>query len=112
MSVFNKIKSVISNYQESKAKREAERQKTIRKEWEAAKKAEINYYTELITQCNSNVNYIIAKTNTLNANLSGLGKRGFKELRLSLNSELLRLEKKLEEEKFLVTHYSNLRDAA
>lgn len=112
MSIFNKIRSAISDYQEARAKREAERLETIKKEWKAARQSKIDYYTELITQCNSNVNYIIAKTNTLNANLSGLGKRGFKELRLSLNSELLRLEKKLEEEKFLVSHYSNLRDAA
>ena len=112
MSIFNKIKIVISDYQKARAKRESDRQETIRKEWEAAKKAKINYYTELITQCNSNVNYIVAKTNTLNANISGLGKRGFKELKMSLNKELHQLEKRLEEEKFLVNHYSNLRDAA
>ena len=47
MSVFNKIRSVISDYQESRAKREALRLEAIKKEWEDAKKAKIDYYTEL-----------------------------------------------------------------
>ena len=110
MEVFNKIKGLISDYQESQALRESARLERIYLAKIAERDARVNFYVELITQSNININYIVAKNNTLQANLAGLGKRGFKDLKEKLNRELHQLGRGLEEERFLVHHYSKLRD--
>ena len=110
MEVFNKIKGLILDYQESQALRREDRLEKIRLAKIEEKNARVNFYTELITQSNTNINYIVAKNNTLQANLAGLGKRGFKDLKEKMNMELYQLNLGLEEERFLVNHYSKLRD--
>ena len=103
-------RDTVSDYKESHikiriAKQEEEKARTLK-----AKHARYSYYTELITQCNINVNMIRAMINTNNATLTSLGERGNKAIRERLTLNIKWLNIKLKEEEFLVIHYNKLRN--
>lgn len=103
-------REIVGDYKESKVKERIVKHEEERASAIKAKKARYAYYTELITQCNCNINHIRASINSHHANLTGLGARGHKELKEKLTREIQWLKNKLVEEEFLSKHYTKLRN--